>query len=80
MESGETFKTDGYERMAEALFLDGGGIVVVLGNNSTHFLVATHEVDDREVAKLVESFPYGSNYEPAYRRALERMVAEAMMR
>lgn len=84
MEHGDTFRTDGYDVVAHAQVCEGGGPVgevVVLNNNSTHYLVGVRMGDGDELATLVGAYAYGEfDVEAAYRRALECMVAEAMMR
>ena len=73
MQVGDLIKTDGYDVLASALYAEEDGEVVVLGNGSSHVLVASRTPGDT-VALLERSYRYQeSDFGEAYRDALARM-------
>lgn len=70
----DMLKTDGYDLLAtiEIVHDDGlrAGEVIVLGNGSTHFIVAMRPGDGDDAQRL-KSFAYGEDWVPAYRQAVQ---------
>lgn len=90
IQSGDMFATDGYDLMASAKYAETGGEVIVLSNNSTHFLVAVRHGDADDMAQLESAYRYalpeprGLSPEQAvhgaYQDALAKMIAIALNR
>lgn len=86
MEQGDQFSIKGYEFLACATVTTGGGpstqnVVVLLGNNSSHFLLAWQETHGDDHAYFICSFEYTGlseeDTEFLYRETLNAMVAIA---
>jgi hypothetical protein len=80
MEIGDYFSADGYQRMAT---IQGDlGDVVVLGNNSTHLLVALQPdeamSDGEPSVQLLASYPYTDDWIAVYGAALTYATAYVM--
>lgn len=78
---GETFSTSGYDVVASAQHHETGAAIVVLNNNSTHYLVAERPVEPGDdTARLLGSFAYRDPdfCWPAYRDALTAMAHRAL--
>lgn len=81
MNIGERFDIHGYDIVARATH--DAGEVLVLNNNSTHYLVGVvnfpdDATSDHAQARLAGSFRYSLDFVPAYQSALMRMVSEAV--
>ena len=79
MDLGDLFKVEGYDVLASARFAETDGEVVVLGNGSSHVLVASRMPGDT-VALLEGCYRYGTDFAEPYRAALERMTEIAVER
>lgn len=92
MEIGELFHGGGYDQSARINFADEDGYVLVMHNNSSHFIVATRD-ESIEIANdymFVQSFDYSkatsvdedgfSEVRFQYRRALGKAVQVALER
>lgn len=87
-EPGSYFNIEGYEFVARAAGADTGGDVIVLHNNSSHYLVARRPWpagcdgwNGDKHACLVVSIPYSEDEDEthaSYYAALQRMITEAM--
>lgn len=78
-----TIHVGGYEPLARIANAEGAGHVVVLGNNSTHFLVGVHDPDRHaeDEVSVVMTFHYdGDNAGAIYGMAVARAVNEAVSR
>lgn len=72
-----------YEQVAQASFAEGTGRVMVLCNNSSHYLVAEIASEHETEANLVKSYPYydqPENTRYVYGQALTAMAARALER
>lgn len=78
IQNGDMFDIAGYDVVARAQC--DLGDVLVLTNNSTHYLVAeTADDGDLVRARLVDAFEYGAgSCHAAYRQALELMARTAL--
>lgn len=92
MEVGEKFDIDGYVVSAKIGYNSDMGEVLVVHNESSHFLVATRDIRDGEpdpLSTFVESFRYDAGHKSAedddevtfqYGRALRKAVQIALQR
>jgi hypothetical protein len=90
MNINDTFEIKGYELVARAGIAHGGGnpsetTVMVLCNNSSHYLVAIGDSADARRMRLLASFNYAEHadeidVQQEYVAALRRMVYEAERR
>lgn len=89
MVPGDTFNLSGYDEVARLSAAIGGGgpevQIVVVHNNSTHYLVAEVPVGATGPAEMLASFYYGGAEDEngvriIYAQALARAVAEALRR
>lgn len=78
MEAGDTFDISGYEMVAEAQMVDSPDKVLVMHNNSTHYLVAVQHGEEQRTAMLHASIQYGEDYQEEYKLALRMMFNLAM--
>ena len=87
---GDRFEMRGYDVVARAMYTMEAGEVVVLNNNSTHYLVASRDfMGDNDaqatdgIVTLEFSRSYGDSdlgHGPTYRIALEEMIKIASSR
>lgn len=85
---GDEFLTKGYDLVASAKYAEGGGgpfgEVILLSNNSSHFLLAVRQGDADDLAQLERTYPYAALDEDGtaalYRVALRDLCALASSR
>jgi len=82
MEIGTIFDVGRYDVVASAQYAETSGWVVVLNNNSTHYLVATKFSEEAPDGQLEGSYQYLGDHDVrnAYRFALHHMARLAMER
>lgn len=83
MNAGDMFRVKGYDVLATANYAETGGQVIVLNNNSTHYLVAVRPNSDEEQAQFESSFSYDAREwtaQQAYRQAMYVMAMIASSR
>lgn len=85
MNKGDMFSIESYEPMAMATGAEMGGRVVVIHNNSSHFIVAFQAWNTRNpnLYIFLDAIPFDDDVgewrkHPAYRRALHRMMDEVL--
>jgi hypothetical protein len=83
MVAGTRFSSAGYDQSAHAGVNEGGGDpmrgdVVVLCNNSDHFLVCWRESPTSLEVELVRAFRYDESHQDAYAAALALMLTLAL--
>jgi len=64
MKVGEKFDIKGYELEATMFYAEEAGVVVVVHNNSSHYLIASrdlHNPPTDDIYKLEAKIPYGEN-------------------
>lgn len=83
LKPGQILDPKGYDEMARIQYYDGDGYILVTHNNSTHYVIFSHDNDihTEHEARFEMSISYGENdAQDKYQRALELAGYIAMRR
>jgi len=72
------FDVTGYDIVATMLYAEHGGEVLVLCNNSSHYLVAVRPGDAEPTAQYERSFRYQSAFDTGRLPSAERAYCNAL--